>query len=167
MTSSSSSSSQSPNAANDIRSGGVETTHMVLPPDTNSLGTAFGGRIMEWMDVAAAIAAGRYAKGAVVTAAVDDLHFAEPIRLGDVVVIWAKVNFTGKTSMEVGVRVERENQVGERAHGLSGYFTFVAVSESGKPVPVHPLTPQTKDEIRRYRAAEVRRQRRLQLRKKD
>src|SRR5690606_41978255 len=96
----------------------IETTHLVLPPDTNHHVTAFGGIIMQWMDIAAGIAAGRHCRmRQVVTAAVDDLEFRRPIRLGDVVLIRACVNFVHRTSMEVGVRVEREDAVtGTREH---------------------------------------------------
>ena len=83
----------------------VETTHVVLPPDTNSHGTAFGGKIMQWMDIAAGIAAGRHAQGPVVTVSVDDLHFARPIKMGNIVCVRTQVNYTGRTSMEIGVRV--------------------------------------------------------------
>lgn len=144
----------------------VEATHMVLPGDTNVHGTAFGGRIMQWMDIAAAIAAQRHSASGVVTAAVDQLVFAHPIRKGDVVVVKATVNYTGRTSMEVGVRVEREDPITRvREHGLSAYFTFVAVDESGRPRDVPPIEPLTPDDHRRYREGERRRQERL-LRKR-
>jgi acyl-CoA hydrolase len=122
---------------------------------------------MQWMDIAAGIAAERHAcsgRGGtgVVTAAVDELVFQEPIRLGDVVVIKAAVNFTGRTSMEIGVRVEREErQTRTRQHALSAYFTFVAVDEQGMPVPVPPVQPQTDIERHRFEAARVRREHRL------
>lgn len=139
----------------------VETTHLVLPGDTNAHGTAFGGRIMQWMDIAAGIAAERHAASGVVTAAVDELVFERPIRLGDVVVVKSCVNYTGRTSMEVGVRVEREERgTRKREHALSAYFTFVAV-EGGAPQPVPPIRPETEIEKRRYAAAQARRQRRL------
>ncbi len=140
----------------------VESTHMVLPSDTNAHGTAFGGIIMQWMDIAASISASRHAEGAVVTAAVDDLEFTRPIRMGDVVIIRARVNYTGRTSMEVGVRVEREDaQTRLREHCLTGYFTFVAVDGDGKPRQVSPVQPVNEDDHRRYVAAQRRRERRL------
>lgn len=140
----------------------VQTQHVVLPPDTNVHGTAFGGRIMQWMDIAAGIAAGRHAQGPVVTVAVDDLHFARPIKMGDVVTIRAMVNFTGTTSMEVGVRVDRETvQDARREHCLSGYFTFVAVDAQGQPKTVSGVLPASIVARRRFRAAQERRQRRL------
>lgn len=140
----------------------VEATHMVLPPDTNAHGTAFGGRIMQWMDITGGIAASRHCRGAAVTAAVDELHFNRPIRLGDVVILKACVNYAGRTSMEVGVRVEREDpRTGQREHCLSGYFTFVAVSEEGTPMRIPPVEPSTELERRRYHTAQRRRQSRL------
>ena len=140
----------------------VETTHLVLPPDTNVHGTAFGGRIMQWMDIAAGIAAGRHCAGSVVTAAVDELVFERPIRMGDVVIIRASVNFVGETSMEVGVRVEREVRASrERVFCLRGYFTFVAVDDNGRPITAPPLEPKTAEEKRRHDKAKERRERRL------
>ncbi len=135
---------------------------MVLPPDTNVHGTAFGGIIMQWMDIAASIAAGRHCNTPVVTVAVDDLVFAKPIRMGDVVIIKACVNHTGRTSMEVGVRVESEQpHTRQLSLCLTGYFTFVAVDNEGKPVEVPAITPTTPVEWQRYHNAETRRQQRL------
>ena len=143
----------------------VETTYTVLPPDTNHHGTAFGGKIMQWMDITAGIAAARHCGEPVVTVAVDDLHFARPIRLGEVVILKAAVNHTARTSMEVGVRVERENiKTREREHCLSGYFTFVSVDDEGRPTAVSPLEPLTADDIRRHDNAAKRRQKRLDRR---
>ncbi len=140
----------------------VEATHLVLPPDTNHHGTAFGGIIMQWMDVAAGIAAARHSRTQVVTVAVDDLVFARPIRLGDVVILRAMVNFAGNTSMEVGVRVEREDEkTRAREHCLSGYFTFVAIDAAGCPQKVPAVLPESADEKRRFGAAERRRRNRL------
>jgi acyl-CoA hydrolase len=143
----------------------VEATHLVMPGDTNMLGTAFGGKIMQWMDIAASVAAGRHCGGSSVTAAVDDLHFAQPIRMGDVVILRACVNFAGRTSMEVGVRVEREDRrTRRREHCLSGYFTFVGVDAEGRPMPVPPITAESASERRRYAAAADRAARRVHQR---
>ncbi len=143
----------------------VETTHLVLPPDTNTHGNAFGGRIMQWMDIAASIAAGRHAGTSAVTAAVDGLIFRRPIREGDVVLIRASVNYAGRTSMEVGVRVDRE-EAGTRAleHCLTGYFTFVAVNADGESQAVPAVSPQTEAEKERFENARLRRERRLAAR---
>jgi acyl-CoA hydrolase len=138
----------------------------VLPPDTNALGSTFGGRIMQWMDIAAGIAASRHCGHTAVTAAVDDLHFARPMRLGDVVVIRARVNHAGTTSMEVGVRVEREIiKSATREHCLTGYFLFVAVDDRGTTQKVPPIEPVSDDDKRRFENAIRRRQRRLDARK--
>lgn len=143
----------------------VETTHLVLPPDTNAHGTAFGGRIMEWMDITASISAGRHCRQPAVTANVDDLTFERPIRLGDIVVVRARVNYAGRTSMEVGIRVEREERAsGRREHCLTGYFTFVAVGPDGKPAAVPPIEPETEVDKRRFQDALARRQVRLDRR---
>lgn len=144
---------------------GTIATHIVLPGDTNALGSAFGGQIMLWMDIAASVASTRHCGQASVTASLDDLSFERPIRLGDIVILKACVNYTGKTSMEVGVRVEREDpRTHAREHALSGYFTFVAVDASGKPCAVPQVEPRTPDELRRFAAAQTRQARRKQSR---
>jgi len=135
---------------------------MVLPGDTNSLGTAFGGKIMQWIDVAAAVAARRHAGGVAVTMSMDSLTFHRPIRLGDVVVLRSSVNRVWRTSMEVGVRVDSEPEAGPRVHAASAYLTFVAVDPSGRPRPVAPLAPETPEEHRRCEDAARRRIRRLE-----
>lgn len=145
----------------------VEMTEIVLPPDANALGTAFGGRIMQWIDVAAGVAARRHAGRVAVTAAMDSLRFLVPIRLGDVVVLRAAVNRTWRTSMEVGVRVEFERESEEeRTHAASAYLTFVAIDAEGRPQAVPALAPETEVERRRYAEAEQRRLVRLQQRKR-
>ena len=145
----------------------VEATHLVLPSDTNSHGTAFGGKVMQWMDIAAGIAGGRHSNKPVVTLAVDDLHFERPIHLGDVVVVRAMVNHAGSTSMEVGVRVDREEPATRRQeHCISGYFIFVAVDADGRPTSVPPIHPKTEEEQRRFDNAVRRRAHRLGNRKR-
>jgi acyl-CoA hydrolase len=120
------------------------------------------------MDVAAGIVAGRHCGGQAVTVAVDDLHFARPIRLGDVVIVRAQVNHTGSSSMEIGVEVERE-VLGSRTreHCLTGFFLFVAVDRDGHPIPVPPLEPQTDEEKHRFRNAVRRRESRLARRRAE
>ena len=138
------------------------SSHLILPPDTNTLGTLFGGRIMEWMDITAAIAAGRHVGGLVVTVSVDSIHFAKPIRLGDVATLKACVNYAGRSSLEVGVRVEKEDAHNEhRVHCLTGYFTFVGVDNQGKPTAIPALRPVTPREQLRYERAIERRALRL------
>ena len=144
----------------------VTMTEMVLPQDTNYHGTVFGGRVLQWIDIAGAIAAQRHSRGKVVTASIDDMHFVIPICLGDTVVIQASVNYVHKTSMEVGVRVERETHTSEfREHAATAYLTFVSVDEHGKPKPVPAVIAETEEEERRYADAQIRREFRLQKRK--
>lgn len=139
-------------------------TEIVLPSDTNALGTIFGGKVMAWIDIAAAIAAGRHARKVVVTASIDALHFLAPVRIGHVLHIQATVNFASRTSMEVGVRVDSENPLtGERMHTATAYTTFVALDERGKPTPIPALIPESPEEKRRYEQAKKRRDSRIKL----
>jgi acyl-CoA hydrolase len=142
----------------------VTMTEIVLPSHTNALGTIFGGQIVSWVDIAAAIAAGRHARRVVVTASIDALHFVAPVRLGHVVHLKAMVNFAGRTSMEVGVRVDSEEPItGDMKHAMTAYTTFVALDEKGKPVEVPPVLPQSPVEKRRFEEAKKRREARIRL----
>ncbi len=137
-------------------------TQLVLPIHTNSLDTVFGGTVMSWIDVAAAIAAQRHSNSEVVTASIDQLNFIAPIKKGWVVNLKASVNFVSRTSMEVGVRVDAENpKTSEYFHTASAYLTFVAVGSDGKPIEVAGLDVVTEIEKRRFFAAEMRRKQRL------
>lgn len=139
-------------------------TEIVLPSDTNALGTIFGGKVMSWIDIAGAIAAGRHARRVVVTASIDALHFVAPIKLGYVVLIRAMVNFASRTSMEVGIRVDSENPItGELTHTATAYATFVALDDHGRPTPIAPILPETPEEKRRYEMAMKRRNARMKL----
>lgn len=139
-------------------------TEMVLPSDTNALGTIFGGKVVSLMDIAAAMAAGKHARSVVVTASIDALHFVAPVKLGEYIHIKASVNFAGRTSMEVGVRVDKENPItGEMKHTATAYLTFVALDSDGTPKLVPPVTPQTDSEVRRFEAAKIRREARVRL----
>ncbi len=143
----------------------VEMTELVQPPDTNYHGTVFGGRVLQWIDIAAAIAAQRHCRRKVVTASIDDMHFAVPIKLGEIVVLKAAVNYVHRSSMEVGVRVEREiPSTGERQHAATAYVTYVALGDDGAPTRIAPVTPETPDERRRYQDALTRRDFRLRRR---
>lgn len=145
--------------------GEVIMTEIVLPSHTNALGTIFGGVIMSWVDIAAAIAAQRHCRKTVVTASIDDLAFINAVRTGWIVEIRAKVNYTSRTSMEVGVRVDAEDpKTGNVFHTSSAYLTFVALDDSGKPVSVPPLTPKSDEDKRRFDEARKRRELRLQRR---
>lgn len=141
-------------------------TELVLPNDTNQLGNLLGGRLMHWMDIAAAIAAQRHSNCVCVTASVDELNFHQPIRLGEVVILRASVNRAFRTSMEIGVQVQTENQLtGERKTANTAYLTFVALDRNGQPATVPEVVPETSEEKRRYEEALQRRQLRLQRRK--
>jgi acyl-CoA hydrolase len=144
----------------------VEMTQIVMPTHTNGVGgVLFGGVVMQWIDVCAGVAAMRHAGGAVVTASIDRLDFLSPIRVGDIVVLQAQVNFVHKTSMEVGCRVETEDpRTRSRRYTTKGYLTFVAVNETGHPRPVPPLVLTTDTERRRCEQAAERRARRLEAR---
>eukprot|EP01119_Soliformovum_irregulare_P001518 TRINITY_DN11218_c0_g1_i1.p1 TRINITY_DN11218_c0_g1~~TRINITY_DN11218_c0_g1_i1.p1 ORF type:complete len:606 (-),score=179.02 TRINITY_DN11218_c0_g1_i1:178-1896(-) len=134
-------------------------SEQVLPTHTNSQGIVFGGQIMAWMDICAGIASKRYSRTSAVTATMDDLHFRNPARLGNIVTIKAKVNRTYRTSMEVGVIVEAENTVsGDSIFVCSGYFIFVAVDGNGKPIPVPVFTPTTPEEKRIFDEALLRKE---------
>ncbi|HEV8538599.1 MAG TPA: acyl-CoA thioesterase [Bacteroidota bacterium] len=148
-----------------VRNSQVEMTQLVVPNDTNQLGNLLGGRLMEWMDIAAAIAAQRHSNRVCVTAAVDNLVFHQPIRLGEVVVLRASVNRAFGTSMEVGVHVVAEDQLtGESKIANTAYLTFVAVDRGLVPVQVPPVIPQSAEEKRRYKEALARRNHRLRQR---
>jgi acyl-CoA hydrolase len=143
----------------------VETAQAVLPAHTNPMGTLFGGIVMQWIDIAAAIAATRHAGGPVVTASMDRLHFLRPVRLEELVVVKAEVSYAARTSMEVEVEVFSENQwTGERASTTHALLTFVAVDEQGRPRAVPKLETTTSHERRRFRAAAQRRAERLRER---
>lgn len=149
-------------AGKPVSESSIEVTHLVLPPDTNALGTIFGGRIMEWADLAASIVAMRHTRQACVTASMDALHFIAPIHLGDIVVLKAAINYTHTTSLEIGVRVESENpKTGIRSHAASAYLTFVAIDAQGKPIPVPAIIAESETEKRRLLEAQMRRQDRL------
>lgn len=141
----------------------VIMTQLVLPSHTNSIGSIFGGTIMSWIDIAAAIAAQRHSNKEVVTASIDRLDFVAPVYKGWVVNLKASVNFTSRTSMEVGVRVDAENpKTGETFHTASAYCTFVALGSTGKPSEVPGLKLETEEDRRRYDEAKKRREIRLQ-----
>jgi acyl-CoA hydrolase len=152
-------------ATRTVRESQHETSELMMPQHANNLGHVFGGVILSMMDKAAAIAAIRHGRRNVVTASIDRVDFREPVRVGDLVVMHASVNFVGRSSMEVGVRVEAEDLLtGNRRHTNSCYLTFVAIDKDGRPVEVPLLMPETPDEERRFNAAKDRRRRRLEER---
>lgn len=130
--------------------------------DANLAGNVHGGVIMKLVDTAAGLAAIKHAHGRVVTVSMDEMSFIEPVFLSDVVTLMAQVNDVGRTSMEVGVRVEAENSVtAERRHVSSAYLVFVALDNDGKPAPVPRLEPETDEERRRMEDAKIRRRHRI------
>ena len=144
----------------------VVMTQLVLPEHTNALDSVFGGVIMSWIDICAAISAQRHSKKIVVTASIDSLHFVAPVYKGWVVNLKSRVNYVSRTSMEVGVRVDAENpRTGETFHTASAYLSFVALDSNRKPTEVDPLILETKDDQRRHKEAKIRREARLQTRK--
>ena len=145
----------------------VEMTELVLPNDTNLLGNLLGGRLMHWMDIAGGMSASRYSNRVVVTAAVDNLIFHYPIKLGELVNLKAIVTWTGRTSMEILVDVIAENTLtGEKKLANEAFFTFVALDETGKPCLVPNLSPKTKYERTLNAEAANRRAKRLELKGK-
>lgn len=136
-----------------------------MPQDANILGHVFGGVILGMMDKTAAVAAFRHGRLNCVTASIDRVDFREPIHVGDLVLMKASVNFAGRTSMEVGVRVEAEDLLtGSRRHTNSCYLTFVAIDRNGRPTDIPMIRPESDDEVRRFEAAQARRRRRLEER---
>lgn len=145
-----------------VRSSQVVMTQLVLPSHTNSIDTVFGGTVMSWIDICAAIAAQRHSNREVVTASIDQLNFIAPIKRGWVVNLKGSVNYTSRTSMEIGVRVDAENpKTGEIFHTASAYLTFVALGSDGKPTGVPGLELSSDIEKKRFFAGEKRRKERL------
>jgi len=145
----------------------VEMTQLILPSDTNALGTAFGGKIMQWIDIAAAVSATRHCGHICVTASMDSLCFVRPMHVGDIITLFASINQAWTSSMEIGVRVECEKTVSmTRQHTASAYLTFVCIDENGSPLRVPNVDALTDNEKRRMRDANFRRQHRLDLRER-
>ena len=143
-------------------------TELMLPQHANIMGNVFGGVILALVDRVAAVAAIRHAHHACVTVSVDKVDFREPIHIGELVTALARVNFAGRTSMEVGVKVIAENVLsGDRRHTNSCYVTYVALDENGRPTEVPGIVPQTPDEKRRYERAAKRRANRVMERRYD
>ncbi len=140
----------------------VEMTEPVLPEHTNIFGNLFGGVLVEWIDKTGSIVATRHSKRNVVTASVDNLHFLEPIKLGDIVVLHGWINYVGTTSMEIEVIAERESRFDDkRKLACVALLTYVALDEEGKPTPVPKLKLKNEDERKRFEEAEKRREIRL------
>jgi len=130
---------------------------LVLPNDTNNLGNVLGGKVMHLMDMCAAMSAYKHARTAVVTASVDQLDFLAPAKQGDILILKSSVNFTGVTSMEVGVRIDSESpKTGKTTHTASAYLTFVSLTDDMKKNKVPKIIPDTIEENRRFKEGELR-----------
>lgn len=145
----------------------VEMVQHIKPGDTNALHTVFGGKVMSWIDIAGAVCGMRHARNSVVTASFEAVDFHEPAVVGDIMVLKAKINFAGRTSMEIGVEVLSENpRTGHRVLTTEAILTFVAIDENKKPTQVPPLLPETDIEKRRYKEAQERKKLRAARKKK-
>jgi uncharacterized protein (TIGR00369 family) len=141
----------------------VVLVQQMAPAEANLLGNVHGGTIMKLIDTAAGLAAAKHVGGFVVTVALDEMSFLEPVYISDVVTVKAMVNDVGTTSCEIGVRVEAENYVtGRKVHTSSAYLVFVAIDRDGRPRPVPPLVVETDDQRQRQREAKLRRRARLE-----
>ncbi len=148
-----------------VKDTSITIAQVMLPQDTNPAGNVHGGVIMKLIDTAAAVVASRHARCNTVTASIDRLVFHHPVFVGDVLFLKACLNMVGKSSMEVGVRVEAENYLtGEVCHTASAYLTFVALDDKGRPKEVPGLIPETEAEKRRFQEAMMRKKTRLELR---
>ncbi len=146
----------------------LSMTVLMTPDMANFSGNVHGGNILKLLDQVAYACASRYAGQYVVTLSVDQVKFKQPIHVGELVTFLASVNFVGKTSMEIGVKVVAENvRDGIVRHTNSCYFTMVAVDKELKPMTIDPLDPQTDDAKRRYQAAKNRRQSAIELQKQQ
>ncbi len=138
-------------------------THLVLPPDTNHHETIFGGKVLSYIDEIAAITAMKHCKSGVVTASIDSVDFLSSARVGDVLELEAVVSSTGRTSMEIYVRVQSMNLItGETKLTTESFLTFVAIDEAGKPIPVPGISPDTESETRLFESGPARREHRKQ-----
>ena len=145
----------------------VVTRYLLMPHQANPQGTAFGGAIVAWIDMVAAMAAQRHCGKEVVTASIDSLVFKEPIRIGDHVVLKASINYVGRSSMEVGVQVSREDpHGGDKVIATTAHLTFVALDENKRPIAVAPILPETEQEKKRCENAKLRVKARKELLKK-
>ena len=145
-----------------VKESSVVMAQVMNPQDVNRAGNVHGGVIMKLIDSAGGAVAVRHTRENAVTASIDHLDFHNPVFVGDLVTLRASLNMVGRTSMEVGVRVESENLItGEVQHTASAYLTYVALGKDGEPIPVPSLVPEADEEIRRNREARLRRETRL------
>jgi acyl-CoA hydrolase/bacterioferritin (cytochrome b1) len=146
-----------------VRHSALTMAQFMLPAQANSAGFVHGGELMKLMDNAAGVTAGRHSNSHVVTAQVNDIRFLQPVRVGSLVLVYAKITFVGRTSMEIQIEVETENLfTGERVRALTSYYTMVAMDDEGRPKQVPPLIVYTEEEeqlfkegMQRYNARKV------------
>ena len=151
-----------PTATKTVASSKTVMSRTMLPSDANPYGNVHGGEVMKLIDAVAGAAATRHARARVVTARIDELSFLAPVYVGHLVTAKASVNHVGRTSMEIGVRVEAEDMLtGKVVHVASAYLVFVATDDHGKPIALPPIVAETDEERRRMSAAETRRALRL------
>lgn len=154
-------------AAKPVRESASIYTELTLPNDANSAGTLFGGKLMQYVDLAGALAAARHARCSVVTASVDQMTFLRPVRIGQLVVLKSSVNRVFRTSMEVGVKVWVEDLgTGDTKHVSSAYLTFVALAADGTRVTLPQVVAESDEEKRRFEQAGERRAYRLQMKER-
>lgn len=143
----------------------IEMREMVLPQHTNAINSIFGGVLMSWIDLAAAMCAQKHCEKNVVTVHIDELSFLSPIKVGEHVLIKAAINYAGNTSMIIGVRVECENPLTREIRLTTrAYLTFVAIDSTGEPVTVPPLILENDEDIRRFENAKLRNAHRKKMR---
>jgi len=151
-----------------VRESSILLAQVMNPQDANPAENVHGGVIMKLIDTAAGAAAVKHSRSNCVTASIDRLDFHHPVFIGDLVTLKAGVTYTGKSSMEVGVRVESQNLLtGEIRHTVSAYMTFVALDKNGKPTAIPPLILETPEELRRNREAQSRKEMRLREKTKE
>ncbi len=151
-----------------VKDSSVTTAQMMIPQDANPAGNVHGGVVVKIIDEAAGVVAARHSRCNVVTASIDRMDFHHPIFVGDLLFFKSSLNFVGRTSMEIGVRVEAENlMTGEVRHAASAYLTYVAIDKEGRPVEVPPLIVETDEERRRQREGKARRELRLAEKRKE
>ena len=145
----------------------IETSHLMMPHHANPAGKIYGGTILSMADAVAYMCAARHSTPNCVTVSVDQVDFREPINIGEVVTFRAAVNYVGRTSMEIGIRIEAEDlKTGKKRHTNSCYFTMVALDNKGLPAPVPRLITRTADEKRRFQEGGIRREHAKELSKK-
>jgi uncharacterized protein (TIGR00369 family) len=151
-----------------VRDSSVVMAQMMIPQDANPAGNVHGGAVVKLIDEAAGVVASRHARSNVVTASIDRMEFHTPVFVGDLLTVTAGLNLAGRTSMEIGVRVEAENLItGEVRHAATAYLSYVALDTQGRPRTVPPLILETGEEKRRNQEAARRRETRLAEKKRE